>query len=248
MARGGFGGQKQAEQRRRKMIGKLRDSFVRLDLNCDGSISRKEMLTLMDNGEYRLPQGTMDALFAGKERVVWRDFLTEMCKKWGVEEPTPDEELYHTISESLLESLEEKFNLYDRNGDGSITVEEVEKCLLSQGYTATQEELQTMFEEGDYNKDGKIEWTEFLKMMSKHMMEPPANTSASQEGLVAAFSALDKDGTGKVSSDVLLKLLTKTGAAPMEEDVAKKLLEEADVNNDGYIDYMELVTRLVSLM
>lgn len=245
MARGGFGGQRQADQRRKKMIGKLRDSFVKLDMNCDGTISKKEMQTLMENGEYRLAQSAMDALFAGKDRVTWREFLMEMCQKWGVAAPTPDEEMYHTISETLLESLEEKFSLYDRNGDGSITIEEVEKCLLSQGYTATKEELSNMFEEGDYNKDGKIEWMEFLKMMSKHMTEPPADKSASSEELVAAFAALDKDGTGKVQTDVMLKLLTKTGSNPMDEDVAKELLAAADVNHDGYIDYMELVSRLV---
>jgi Ca2+-binding EF-hand superfamily protein len=227
------------------MIGKLRDSFVKLDLNCDGSISRKEMKTLLDGGEYTLSQSAVDALFAGRERVTWREFLSAMCAKWGMSAPTPDEELYHTISENLVDALEEKFSLYDRNGDGSITIEEVEKCLLSQGYNATQEELRQMFDKGDYNQDGKIEWLEFLKMMSTHMAEPPADRAASYEQLVAAFAAVDKEGSGKVSLDIMFKLLTQCGRNPMNEDTVKELLEAADVNSDGYIDYLELVSRLV---
>ena len=57
-------------------------------------------------------------------------------------------------------ALQEKFDRFDYNGDGKLTLEEVRQGVKESGVTGvTDEELVALFEHYDVNKDGAIsEW------------------------------------------------------------------------------------------
>uniref|UniRef100_A0A3Q3J6Z9 EF-hand domain-containing protein n=1 Tax=Monopterus albus TaxID=43700 RepID=A0A3Q3J6Z9_MONAL len=59
----------------------------------------------------------------------------------------------------------ECFRIFDKNGDGFLDRAEFGEILHLTGETVTEEDIDEMFGESDSNKDGKIDFDEFLKMM-----------------------------------------------------------------------------------
>jgi calmodulin len=58
------------------------------------------------------------------------------------------------------------FKLADKDGDGKVTIDELRGAFKATEITISEEELQALFKEVDTNKNGTIEWLEFLKYMS----------------------------------------------------------------------------------
>ena len=59
--------------------------------------------------------------------------------------------------EAESERLDNAFNVFDKNGDGSINREELRLVLTNIGDTLTNAEVDSMFKEADKNKNGKID-------------------------------------------------------------------------------------------
>ena len=54
-----------------------------------------------------------------------------------------------------------------KNGDGFITKDELRTVMNSMGQRLTEEELNEMMEAADSDKDGRIDYAEFVKMMTQ---------------------------------------------------------------------------------
>ena len=55
--------------------------------------------------------------------------------------------------------------VFDKNGDGYISMTEFKHCMMHFGEQFTDEEVQEMIAEADTNHDGKIDYEEFSKMI-----------------------------------------------------------------------------------
>ncbi|MFQ6670135.1 hypothetical protein Gotur_035169, partial [Gossypium turneri] len=73
------------------------------------------------------------------------------------------------MSEELIAEFQEAFCLFDKDGDGCITMEELAIAIKSLDQNPTQEELQNMINEVDSNGNGTIEFGEFLNLMATKM-------------------------------------------------------------------------------
>ena len=62
-----------------------------------------------------------------------------------------------------LKGMKKYFNLYDANGDGFITAEELKTFLDSVGKTTSEEEAKEDVRQADKDGDGKINWKEFVE-------------------------------------------------------------------------------------
>ncbi|KAJ8650442.1 hypothetical protein MRB53_003465 [Persea americana] len=125
------------------------------------------------------------------------------------------------------------FNLFDRNNDGCITVEELELAIRSLGRISQQQEIHDMISEFDANRNGKMEFEEFYNFMTRTMEE-----SEAEEALIAAFKACDSDGDGFITASELRQVMIKLHAGLCDGDV-QQMIQNADFDGDSRISYTE---------
>jgi len=63
------------------------------------------------------------------------------------------------------QELREAFKVFDKNGDGKISAEELKEVMGNLGETLTEDEIGQMIMEADTNKDGYVDYEEFCRMM-----------------------------------------------------------------------------------
>eukprot|EP01106_Pelomyxa_sp_JSP_P016195 TRINITY_DN58_c0_g1_i6.p2 TRINITY_DN58_c0_g1~~TRINITY_DN58_c0_g1_i6.p2 ORF type:complete len:115 (-),score=37.91 TRINITY_DN58_c0_g1_i6:153-497(-) len=97
----------------------------------------------------------------------------------------------------------------------------------------TDEELRDMIHEVDSDGNGTVDFSEFLQMMKKVMKEGPADAE-----LRAAFDVFDLNHDGFITGEELKKGMATLGETVTTEEVRHMILD-ADLNNDGKIDFPE---------
>ncbi|BCS24045.1 translation elongation factor EF1B gamma [Aspergillus puulaauensis] len=144
-----------------------------------------------------------------------------------------------SLSQDQISQYRDVFKIFDKDGNGHITAEELGEIMGSLGQNPTETELKDMVDELDLDRTGTIDFDEFLVMMSRKVKD--ADPEAELRG---AFEVFDQDKNGTISADELRKVLTSIGDDVTDADV-DEMLKLADVNGDGSIDYQEFV-RLMS--
>ena len=145
-----------------------------------------------------------------------------------------------SLSRDQKKTCEEVFELFDKNRDGSIDARELGMVIRAAGGNPTEEDIQDVLKEYDINKNGKIEFNEFLTYYEAKYREPD-----SEEELKSAFKVFDKDGNGFIDKDELMNVVTTLGE-PLSPEEADEMIRDADTNRDGRIDYKEFVKFILS--
>ena len=74
----------------------------------------------------------------------------------------------HLINEKeICEEMMKAFNLFDVDGSGGITLENLRIVANQLGETMTDKELEEMIKEADINNDGVVDAAEFVRIMKK---------------------------------------------------------------------------------
>jgi len=63
------------------------------------------------------------------------------------------------------EEMIEAFQVFDTDGNGSITADELRQIFNNLGEKLTDEEISDMIKEADTDGDGEINYQEFVRMM-----------------------------------------------------------------------------------
>ena len=72
---------------------------------------------------------------------------------------------YNYLKESHLKAA---FYYFDRDGSGSISKAELIQCLQSEDFTLQEEVISALMDEVDKDKNGFIDYNEFLTMMKNN--------------------------------------------------------------------------------
>ena len=137
------------------------------------------------------------------------------------------------LDENEIETLNKVFKAFDKGKDGQITFDELRQGLIQLKSTRISEnDVQRLFSKIDVDKNGKIDYTEFLAATIQK-----ANY-LKKEKLLEAFCKFDIDNSGFITTDELLKALK---AEKSQEKEVEQLIKAVDKNGDGKIDYKEFL-------
>jgi calcium-dependent protein kinase len=137
------------------------------------------------------------------------------------------------LEENEILDLKNLFKAFDKDENGQIDYKEFEQGLLElNSKDLNKEEIRQYFNDIDADNNGKIDYTEFIAATLQKQI------FLKKETLFEAFSALDSDRDCKITKAELMKTLR---LQPKEDKFAIKLIELADKNGDGVIDYKEFL-------
>ncbi|XP_789104.5 calmodulin-A [Strongylocentrotus purpuratus] len=145
------------------------------------------------------------------------------------------------LTTEQMEEYREAFNSFDRNNDGVISVDEFGDVIRTLGQNPTKKDIEDAVKRFDENKNGTIEFNEFIKMID---LIPFNDKDQEQEELRKAFQLFDKDGNGYISA-AELKLAMTTLGEPLTDDEVAEMIANADIDQDGKINYEEFVEMIV---
>eukprot|EP00918_Siedleckia_nematoides_P105232 GHVU01229822.1.p1 GENE.GHVU01229822.1~~GHVU01229822.1.p1 ORF type:complete len:163 (+),score=34.18 GHVU01229822.1:46-534(+) len=148
------------------------------------------------------------------------------------------------FSEQQIGELRDAFNIFDKDGDGSITTDELHTVMMSLRQSASADDIREMIKQVDIDGNGTVDFEEFLKMMSRSKVRlercEDAHKKTQEEEMRQAFRVFDIDGNGYIDATELRTTMNNLGECLSEEDV-KAMIREADTNGDGRIDYEEFI-------
>ena len=137
------------------------------------------------------------------------------------------------LDDNEINNLKKIFEAFNVQNDGQISYDELKRGLRElKCEKFTDEELCELFKSIDVDKNGRIDYTEFLaaSMQKKFYLK--------EERLYEAFSAFDKDGCGKITKEELMEVLN---AEPEQEPEIENIIKAADKNGEGSINYKEFL-------
>ena len=97
-----------------------------------------------------------------------------------------------------------------------------------------------MIKEVDLNSDGRVELDEFIALMSRN--SPDTQT---EDEVINAFRVFDKEGNGLIATAELKHIMMTIGDK-MTEAEADEMIHEADIDDDGVINYEEFVRMMMA--
>ncbi len=108
--------------------------------------------------------------------------------------------------------------------------------MISIGQKPTNAEITRMINSVDENKNGLIDFPEFLVLMEHKMKD-------TDEEMMSAFRQFDTDGNGRISRAELKATMSQMCGGLSDEQV-DHIIEEVDKDGDGEINYEEFVTMM----
>jgi Ca2+-binding EF-hand superfamily protein len=144
----------------------------------------------------------------------------------------------------MTTELREVFDLVDVDRSGSISAAELERLLKMLAIKSTKQEVDTMIAEVDSNRNGTIDFDEFVSIMTKKV-----NVDYSKKEIERSFKYFveEKGPEGCISKADLEFALQKFGSKPMNFEDCSKLLDQLQYSKDtkwfNYKNYLDAVMR-----
>ena len=139
--------------------------------------------------------------------------------------------------------LKEAFELFDKDGDGLISHEELATVMRSLGHNPTQQEMRDLISEGTSGqftaRNGMITFELFCKLMRRKVRDD--DTEAEMKD---AFRVLDKVGQGWIGVDEMRRICKHLGE-DLTEDEVRDMISEAISNFEGKVYYDGFVKTMI---
>ncbi|XAR73076.1 Non-specific serine/threonine protein kinase [Bertholletia excelsa] len=140
-----------------------------------------------------------------------------------------------SLSEEEIAGLRGMFTAMDTDNSGAITFDELKAGLRGLGSTLEDTEIRDLMDAVDVDNDGTIDYGEFIAATI------PLNKIEREELVIAAFQYFDKDKSGYITVDELQQAFEEHN---MTDVLLEDIIREADLDNDGRIDYQEFVAMM----
>jgi centrin-1 len=139
------------------------------------------------------------------------------------------------LTEDEVLEIKEAFDLFDSDKSGEIDTEELKQALKNLGIDAKNQTLQNMMADLDKDNSGKIDFDEFIDMMTAKMSDRDT-----REDLQKVFKLFlgDDDKADRISLKHLKRVARELNEN-MSDDELNEMITRADLDRDGYVDFNE---------
>lgn len=142
---------------------------------------------------------------------------------------TPVELEKTALGDQEVEKLWEAFKVFDEDGNGGISTEELGQVMRSLGQNPNDTELRDLIKEVDVDLSGTIDFQEFKALMV-------AQQGDRNSRLHLAFSVFDENGNGEITAMEMRSVMSQFELTDEELD---EMVQEVDHDGDGSIDFEE---------
>ncbi len=147
-------------------IQKYKAAFDMIDRDGEGSISAKELHRAMKNfgnekslKEVKEMLSEFDSDHSGE--VNFEEFVL-FIQKTQEEDAGDEQQNEKTAQEKEEDEILKAFQTFDKSGDGYLSCNEFRHILMNLGNQFTSKEVDEIFREADVNRDGHIDYKEFI--------------------------------------------------------------------------------------
>lgn len=162
-----------------------------------------------------------------------------MARRYTVEKEVVQK--YIDIPEEEIAEYRAAFDMFDKDHSGSISSKEFLKVLKNLGQNVTKEEAENILKDLDQDGSGEIEFEEFISYMRKIKIQEELNE---EDVVIKAFQSFDGNKDDVITVMEFREILCKVGQDRFTDDEVDEIFKEAELMNDGQLNYREFVQSL----
>ncbi|ARV63110.1 histidine kinase [Nostocales cyanobacterium HT-58-2] len=135
------------------------------------------------------------------------------------------------MTEEEVAKLWEAFKVFDADGSGAISTEELGQVMRSLGQSPSDIDLRDMIKEVDVDLSGSIDFEEFKTLLLSQQGDRKSR-------LKLAFSVFDEDGSRQITANELHNVMSLFG---LTDEELEEMIKEVDHDGDASIDFEEFM-------
>ncbi|XP_036764090.2 calmodulin-like [Manis pentadactyla] len=137
------------EQLSQEQVAELKEAFSKFDKDGDGSINTQELGAVMQALGKNLSEAELKEIISKVDTdadgvISFPEFLEEMVRRMK--------------AWRKKQGLQEAFRVFDVDGNGYISVDELKQVMAKLGEELSQEVLEAMIHEADMDQDGQVNY------------------------------------------------------------------------------------------
>ena len=144
-----------------------------------------------------------------------------------------------TLDEEKLKECKIVFDLFDKDKDGLIPTKELGNLMRILGAAPSNLELETIIQKLESNNHKLISFEKFIVIFQKKL-----ESQDSEEDIINEFRKLDKENNGTISENDLRNLMSNYDN-PLSDEEIEEIIQEANVDSNGNIDYINFTKILL---
>ena len=141
------------------------------------------------------------------------------------------------IPEETIIKYKEAFDMFDKEGSGIISSNDLTKILKNYGYSISRKKVEEIVAENDESGIGELDFQEFVTIMEN---KTQLIDESDEVQVLKAFKSFDKDNDKKITMYEFRYILSQLGDKFTKEE-CDALFKECDLDNDGILDYQDFV-------
>ncbi len=147
--------------------------------------------------------------------------------------------LANSLSKDELNRLTKTYNAMDLDHEGFISMQELKKAFEKSKISLTDKEINTIIERIDNDKNGKLNYSEFL-MAAINIKQ----VISYKQRLINLFHTIDSEKSGFIDVNNLKKYIKRCGREVEDADEIFTMISEVSKNKQSHItieDFLELL-------
>jgi calmodulin len=141
----------------KEVLSEYREIFDSYDINKNGKIERKEMKIILKKIGKNGTQEEIDEIWRAMNKIdsdstISFDDFIEFINRFNL-----------TKNSMSTDDIINAFQIFDRNHDGTISINEFKHILMDLGQKLSEKEVEEIIQDIDFNEDGKLNYREFVE-------------------------------------------------------------------------------------